>query len=343
MTEDEALAAPQMLQALVDGPRHGEVFGVRFDLRHPDLPDAQFWHAPTVNFMWGLAFPWDGYGRTRQETAYAVTNGHPGEKAVTFVDVGDEVKVYTVKRFRRSLDEHNLADEKDMAEYWALLEVLHRDGSTEPVEETLAFVGRDAVGPYSDQIEYGDDGFDQFVDAYKITFEKIVRRAHALAPPFPYGDQIWRGQVFHIKSEWLSLAIRLLDSAADDADQIDDRSPLGTGSILDAAVAAGYALAMAEAELRTIPLARSGLKAKASLERAVEGARARGNPIRLAARADIRANPMTSQGACAGRVAKTLGRLDVRSVTRIIAPMFEWVSLPGGIREKRPKAQALQE
>jgi len=79
-----------------------------------------------------------------------------------------------------------------------------------------------------------------------------------------------------------------------------------------------------------------GRASLASLDRATGARREAGNPVRDAARADIVANPNTSQTACARRVVTALGG-DQRNVERLIRELFDWRDLPGGGREKRPR------
>ncbi len=65
-----------------------------------------------------------------------------------------------------------------------------------------------------------------------------------------------------------------------------------------------------------------------------------GAPLRNAALADIAANPRTSQGACAKRLAGQFAKGE-RHVNRVIKDLFSEVILPGGKREKRPRPEFL--
>lgn len=94
---------------------------------------------------------------------------------------------------------------------------------------------------------------------------------------------------------------------------------------------------LTEAALTTAKL--DALSAEDARDKATRARRQAGDPVREAARADIAANPKTTQGACASRVAKALGK-DKDQVERLIRLLFEWRDLPGGGREKRPRQTA---
>lgn len=70
------------------------------------------------------------------------------------------------------------------------------------------------------------------------------------------------------------------------------------------------------------------------------GRRKVGDPLREAARQDIKENPKTTQGACARRVAAALGRDDVPNIERRIRDLFEWSQVGDGRRQKRPRPTA---
>lgn len=382
MTEEEAWQASSHFQAILDGSRLGKIAGVHFDLRHTALPDAEQWHAPRGSQPFGVVFPWDRLLCSSEEEAVAlVTNGREdSDWPVTHVFAGDTVSVRRVDRFYRGDGNPPLKDEHDATERWAYLLVTRADGSAEEIDQPIAFIARDGLGPYppySDGWE-DDDGYSDFIDGFRINFEKIqlrierligprvesptgyfgmaegedklrplspdeasAARAGKMPPGFSFLTTVPPKRV-GARGEWLLLAHRMVCDAAQEAEEVGKGLPFGASYLIDTAVAAGYALAMAENELRIAPLAKRGIGARASQEKATSFAMARADPVRAAALKDISTNPRTSQGACAGRVTATLRRTDVRAIARTIAPMFEWVDLPGGSREKRPTPDALK-
>ena len=158
----------------------------------------------------------------------------------------------------------------------------------------------------------------------RVTFEKVGRRIARLYQPAPQRA-----------GEWLQLAAAASADAEAEAEQVRGKLTLEQAGaydleeLLDLTAAAAYALAKAEAE----PVIR---KAFNRTRPATLARRTVANPVREAAKADILENPKTTQTACARRVAMKLER-DQRSVEKLLAPMFEWVTLSAGVKEKRPR------
>lgn len=328
------LHAQEMLRRLISGSRCGNFAGVNFDLRDPRLPSSSKWHSPNGGRPYGMAFPWDrdlcegDEGRAGQY----VTGGREGEVAIQ-VYPGDTVRVHNVEPFHRYAGSA-YDDESDYLEYWVSLSAHKPDGQYYISHRAISLVSRDGVSPYHElTIESVTDDYRDFMWDHLLTWDKICHRIDRYeAEGSPQG------------AEWISLAAWLRDEVQELQSAIDKGLPTtGGGNIpfyisdlIEAASAAGYALARSEAYARLIPLAQKGVRAQKSQLAATARASERADPVRAFAAADIRDHPNTSQTACAARVAARLQR-DQRSVERVIQSLFEWRDLPGGGREKRPK------
>jgi len=325
--------AQTQLSKILDETRYGEVAGVKFDLQHPDMPSVTEWFSPTGATPFGIAFPWDRamHGGSEELAAIEVTGGRQGWP-VTQVYQGDTVTVRSVGRMYRGGGVPPLTDLHDDYEIWVGLNVIRPDGCVYEAQQAIGFVGRDAMEPYLDATLPDDDaeGLRGFLEYHTVKLEKVGRRIERLR-----AQQNGREQ-----SEWLSFAAKAYALAIEQAGSIieapDDGEPWVIEQLLDAATAAGYALGRSEA-LQIVPLARRGAVAQASQQAAAHAARRRADPIRRLASEIIKANPNISQGQCARQLAAATDR-DQRSIARLISSLFEWRTLPGGGREKRPKA-----
>ena len=322
--------ASARLQAILDGPRIGEVDGVLFDFRHDKLPSAEQWHAPGGARPFGIAFPWDRAlcGGDVDAAGRYVTNG-ANERGwdVTHVHPGDRVSVERVVRFYRMSGRLRHVDIHDAYSLMAYSIVTRPNGSAEKIEHAIEFNARDAMGPASPYFHAGEDGRDEWVGDFRVDYDKVSRRLERLV-----GTTKLR-----VAAEWLDLAIEAKSEVDGDCEALADVlsrdgdhlfAPDLT-RLIDLATTVGYALAKAEAA----PLVKS---AQERTHPATNARRAVTDPVREAAKADILANPKTTQTACARRVALKLER-DQRAIEKLIAPLFEWVTLHGGAREKRPR------
>ncbi|MBU1345362.1 MAG: hypothetical protein KKA16_00245 [Alphaproteobacteria bacterium] len=314
------------LQAILDGPRVGEVEGVQFDFRHERLPSSETWHAPRGSELFGVVYPWDrdpcggdaDVAPQEAETNFIFDGGSVG----TNVYPGDRMSVDRLERFYRGGGRPPYLDPHDAFSLWAYLVVTRPDGKAFQIEEPISFNARDAMGPASPHLFAGDDGLDDFVGDFRVSLDKASRRLERLR----VADGERRPGV-----EWVDLAFEVSEAFEPHGSPFYGgafpKSPDDLAYLLDMAVTFGYAVAMAEraplvdaAEKRTRP--------------ATMARRSVTDPVRQAAKADILANPKTTQTACARRLAMELGR-DQRSIEKLIAPMFRWATLPGGGREKR--------
>lgn len=100
--------------------------------------------------------------------------------------------------------------------------------------------------------------------------------------------------------------------------------------LIDLAATVGYSVAKAEA---APALARAANRTRP----ATTARRKISDPVRDAAKTFILSNPKTTQSACARHLAGQLGK-DQRSIEKLIAPLFSWVTLPGGAKEKRAQS-----
>lgn len=325
---DVAADACARLQAILDGPRFGEVEGVVFDFRHEKLPSAEEWHAPVGGQPFGVAFPWDRRlfdGDAEAAASYVTDGASERGWSVTHVYPGDRVTVDRLARFYRGGGGPPYVDPHDAYSLDAYLIVTRPDGTTAKIENSISFNARDAMGPASPHFYAGDDGLDTFVGDFRVSYDKITRRLDRLRNSIGRtGDGV----------EWANLAWDARDGITPPWPALYDepfpRTPEDVAYLLDMAVALGYAVAKAEAA----PLLKS---AQNRTRPATKARMARADPVREAAKADILANPKTTQTACARRVALQLER-DQRSVEKLIAPLFAWVTLPGGTKEKRPRS-----
>lgn len=320
--ESPSYAAVVHLDLILNRDRVGTVQGVEFDFRHHDLPGPETWHSPEGRYPFGITFPWDrGDGG---EPADCYVTGYGEDEPVVHVYSGDKVSIGQVRRFSRGGYRPPYVDDHDAHALWAYLTVRRSDGTMVSSDEPIQFNARDAMGPHSPHIDIADDGYADFVGDFRVTFDKVRRRIERLYQAAP-----------NRAGEWLKLAAEALGEAETEAEYIKGKFPSKEDStcdlsdLLDLTAAAAYALAKAEAA----PVIRKSFNRTrpATLAR-----RTRTNPVREAAKADILANPKTTQTACARRVALKLER-DQRSMEKLITPMFEWVTLPGGAKEKRPR------
>jgi hypothetical protein len=347
--------------------RVGEIDGVSFDVRHPDLP-VETWHAPDAWYLNGLSFPWDRDSKLAPDDPPSGKDD-PHRASECIVRPGDAISISRLENFHRG--QGQLADRYDNEECYAYFEVKHRDGGRTQIGDPIRFVPMEAMGPHSPYLDEDSEDYAAWVDNHRITFEKIARRIKRLADPgarretryyVMRGEKIFEATKEEVENasegtkvftsevrpdqwqgprgEWIRFADTMRWMAEDELADLSKGRELDLSMLIDLAASAGYALATAESESRIVPLAKGGLKARASLAKATSAARSRANPVREAASADIAANPKTSQGACVRRVAARLGRGD-REVARLIGSMFEWRDLPGGGREKRPKQETL--
>ena len=345
------------VQDIVDGPRYGAVLGIEFDFRHPDIPPPSEWRSPAAAYtIHGLLWP---------------ELNSPGPSP------GDSLSVRDVKRAWRGRPS-GFEDSHDTHFIHAYLRLTKTTGEVIDLDEPLEFVARDAIGPYFEPLlTFSDESFREWTEGFLINYEKIRRRIDRLAGPEPepkisptgywglpksggpavplppeaielyeagtfppgYGQiTIGRYRKRHIESDWLRLALnaaRTMDVWTEGAD--DDQVALGL-DLMDAAAAAGYALAMAEMEMRVAPLAIKGAEARDNLDAAHNGRRRQGDPVRQAAQEFIWDNPNTSQSACAQAVALRLNK-SVRTVERAILHMFEGRNSMNERAQKRPKAE----
>lgn len=316
-------------QAILDGPRVGEVDGVLFDFRHDKLPSAELWHSPDGASPFGIAFPWDRalWGGDAEAAARHVTNGASERGwAVTHVHAGDRVSVERVVPFSRGAGQPPYVDAHDAHSLAAYLIVTRLDGTTEQIADPINFNARDAMGPASPHFYAGDDGRDEWVGDFRVTYDKVSRRLNRL-------NQTKGREAY----EWALLANEAQEGVDDEREAFaaalggvnDDPFSPDLARLIDLATTVGYALAKAE----SAPFMD---KVRARTRPATQARRAITDPVREAAKMDILAYPKTPQTACARRVALKLGR-DQRSVEKLIAQMFEAVTLPGGAKEKRPR------
>ncbi|WP_303718361.1 hypothetical protein [Brevundimonas naejangsanensis] len=328
---DVAVDACARLQAILDGPRFGEVEGVVFDLRHEKLPSAEEWHAPGGARPFGVAFPWDRTlfdGDAEAAASYVTSGASELGSGVTHVYPGDRVTVERLERFFRGVGRPPYVDPHDAYSLDAYLIVTRPDGTTEKIENPISFNARDAMGPASPHFYAGADGRNEWVGDFRVSLLKASYRLRRLLDETKSGPAV----------EWLNLAAEATIEVVGDHEALakvlsrdgDDLFAPDLARLLDLAVTWGYALAKAEAA----PLVKS---AQNRTRPATRARMARADPVREAAKADILANPKTTQTACARRVALQLER-DQRSVEKLIAPLFAWVTLPGGTKEKRPRS-----
>lgn len=327
---DEAWNASERLQAILDGPRVGEVNGVLFDFRHDKLPSAEVWHAPGAGRPFGIVFPWDRaiHDGDADEAARYVTDGASERGwSVTHVHAGDRLSVHRLARLYRGVGKPPYADDHDAHAIEAFLIVTRPDGTTETIENSIQFNARDAMGPASPYFYAGDDGLDEWVGDFRVTYDKVSRRL----------DRFVGATKFGAAKEWLDLAVEAKSEVDGDYEALADvLSKDGDhlfapdlNRLIDLATTVGYALAKAESA-PALDAARNRTRPATNARRAVTA------PVREAAEADILANPKTTQTACARRLALKLKR-DQRSIEKLVAPLFEWVTLPGGAKEKRAR------
>ncbi|SPU46620.1 Uncharacterised protein [Brevundimonas diminuta] len=119
------------------------------------------------------------------------------------------------------------------------------------------------------------------------------------------------------------------------ANEETERLVLAVRRLAGRFAAAGYALARSESETYAVPFAERALASKAGTDAGAAAKRKKGELIRNAAKAFIRANPNTSKSACARHVVQLLGK-DQRGVERAIAELFVPRNLPGK-QDKRPR------
>lgn len=240
---------------------------------------------------------------------------------------GDRVTVDRLARFRRGRGNPPYVDPHDTYSLAAYLIVERQDGTAEKIEEPIFFNARDAIGPASPYFYAGDDGLDEWVGDFRVTYDKLSLRLDRLNQTVKFGEA----------REWVELANEAQEGAEDERDAIAaalnkgvvSPLPLDLARLVDLAATVGYALAMAESA-PVVDAAQNRTRLATKARRAVT------DPVREAAKKDIRANPKTTQTACARRLALKLRR-DQRSMEKLIAPLFEWVTLPGGAKEKRPR------
>jgi len=302
----------------------GEIDGLRFDFRHPDL-DRENWRAPTGIGALRLKLPWSD----------SLVDTFAGIWPPDFeVRPGDTLLIDSVTSLEMPAAD-SFADPHDTTKKWVRVRLERPDGTTFRPVEPVEFVAMDAMGPESDYHRLGEDLNGELPDwDLGIRFDKIILRMLRMEDARDDEDV----------GPWLRLALSMYEKVDDWLERFPQAASsvaaqpnsLDYGPLLDMVATAAYALAQAEAEDRIAPLARLGAKNKLSLKLASEGARARSAPVREEALRDIAANPMTSQNACARRVAAKMGR-DPSSVSKVIATLFEWRTLPGGAQEKRPK------
>lgn len=354
------------LQALLDSERVGVIDGVNLDLNHPQLP-VEVWHAPDSAYGVDLWFPSEGRDFGDEPTPSLVGGEGPG----VIARAGDSISIATISRFDRHLGP--LADPHDTEEWWATLRLVRADsGERLLLDGVVAFVPRDALSPHSPHLEIGDEDYAAYYERHLITFDKIGRRIDRLASSIRKREPaIWAkisGVKYRITEsmleqldpdaeiehgwayeapvgrvrEWLTLADRAHELALDAANGSDEELRSGGLEVLlDTVAAAAYALARAESEMRVAPLAEKGIRAQRSLQAATRKAQQRGEPVRRRALEEIwRAKGRISQTRCATLVANALGR-EQRAVERLISTLFEWRDLPGGGREKRPRAEVI--
>lgn len=325
----DAYASPVgMLQAILDGPRFGEVEGVHFDFRHDKLPSAAAWHAPGGAQPFGVVFPWDRtlWDGDANLAARYVTNGQ-NERGwkVTHVYPGDRVSVDRLARLYRAAGKPPYADDHDTHSISAYLIVTRPNGQAERIDDSIQFNARDAMGPASPYFYAGDDGLDEWVGDFRVTYSKVARRLDRLNETVKHGPA----------REWVELANEAQGEVDGDLDALaevlradgDHLFAPDLTRLIDLATTVGYALAKAE----SAPVLDNASKRTRPASKA---RRAITDPVREAAKADVLANPKTTQTACARRLATKLNR-DQRAIEKLIAPLFSWVVLPGGSKEKR--------
>lgn len=307
------------LQALLDGPRHGFIDGVEFDLRHPDLPSSDDWHAPRGGKPFGIVFPWDrDFVQGDAKSAEKLVTDGASERGWSVVHVfrGDKVTLGRVlsrnrgakARYGNPSDTHSLV---------GFLDIIRADGSVTMTDDQLfSWNARDAMGPASPWFYAGDDGLDDYVGDFRVSMDKVRRRLKSIAPKLT-------GEA----REWILVASRVEDEIT--AGEEVAGSSVDLEFLLDMAVTLGYAVAKAEAS----PIME---RVETRTKSASIARRKLSEPALEAARAFARANPETaSLTRCARHVSVSLGR-DQRQIERLLRPYFVRVTTGTGVRELRP-------
>ncbi|MEI6440715.1 MAG: hypothetical protein WCO83_10955 [Alphaproteobacteria bacterium] len=326
------------LQLILEGSRFGEVQGVKFDLRHPDLPDSEHWHCPSGAVPFAVAFPWDRLSAGGKEAAEELVTDGASKRGwkVTHVYEGDTVEIAKVLSTHGS-GHTPLNDPRDSNVVLAYLQVRRANG-LELIDggSPIQFIARDAIGPYAPFSNWQsslDDDFSEiaYQEPFKINLEKASLRTKRLVRE---SSRAGRYPLGGTDLQWLKLANEMSDAIDI---ELEERGAVGALGVIEMALALGYALAMAEVQRQVTHLAKKGIKAQATQKAATQASsRKRADPVRQQAMEYIAANPKTTQGQCVSAIAHRLGRSE-RSVARTISPLFEMKTLAGGAREKKPK------
>jgi hypothetical protein len=243
---DEARRASAMLR-ICRYDRHGEVDGVRFDFRHPELPISE-WLMPIINvrqrsegaafdkkvpYFW---FPWYGkFEKIDNNTILPDAILAEGDG----VSITDVKTVFVGKQF---------SSPPDREVKRAFLKVTHSDGSSEIIQKSIIFTAEAAV--------VGDIASHSIFDALSLRIMKY----------FKIGSVRHTAEITaNSEAEY-----RALSGAAFIEEYFGDLRPLLEGSpirsenhrftfelwaVINSAVGMGYFWAQVEAEAEILPLA----------------------------------------------------------------------------------------
>lgn len=358
MTLDRALV--KALLEINDGSGVGDVDGVQFDLRSAlsdGGPTARNWIGDRVGLEHYLlppdvfspfpikrifSWPWDRpdwpalwAARMAAPRMQGIDPQSPRGRRIMFVGMarnapdvavvsGDTVFVEEVELEQIG---HPLDPMEDRDQMIAWMAVRRSDGAVERTTRPMIYRRRSAF--------WGSSGA-----AIHTLVERVRQRsglAHiddgVVSDDSPLN---WDEAALHRTQHALGRLKDLAERLAPLRQQWPDEFATQLQAMAGCFVAAGYALAKAEAERDVIPYAERALDVEAGSRRGSRTRMKAGDPVRAAALAVMTRN--MSQGDCARRVADETGRT-LRTVEHIISPMFEWRVLPGGAREKRPKAE----